>query len=135
MSISGIGEIADLASSIIGRIWPDKTQEEKDKAALELQAALQAAQAQSAQTDIDKVEAASNSIFVAGWRPFVGWVCGCGFGIQVLGPLFEWLAALFGHPVKFPVMDASLVGSTLAALLGLGGMRSWDKKNGTASGH
>jgi hypothetical protein len=135
MSLTGMGEIADLAGNIINKIFPDKTQEERDKAAAELQAALAAAQAASAQTDIDKIEAASSSIFVAGWRPAVGWVCGIGFGIQVLGPLLEWLATLCGHPVKFPVMDASLVGSTLAALLGLGGMRSWDKKNGTANGH
>jgi hypothetical protein len=135
VSFTGIGEIASLASSVIDKIWPDKTQEEKNKAALELQEALAAAQQASAQTDINKIEAASNSLFVAGWRPFVGWVCGGGFGIQVLGPLLEWVAGLIGHPVKFPVMDPTLVTSTLGALLGLAGMRSWDKKNGTSNGH
>lgn len=135
MSLTGFGEAADLVDSIINKFFPDKTQVEKDAAAAELQAMMLAAQAQSAQTDINKVEAASSNVFVAGWRPFIGWVCGAGFGIQVLGPLLEWLATLTGHPVKFPIMDPSLIGSTLAALLGLGGMRSWDKKNGVGGGH
>jgi hypothetical protein len=135
LSLTGIGEIADLANSILNKFFPDKTVEEKDKLALELQEMLIASQQLTAQTDINKIEAASNSIFVAGWRPFIGWVCGCGFGIQVLGPMLEWIAGLTGHPVKFPVMDSSLVGSTLAALLGFGAMRSWDKKNGSSNGH
>lgn len=135
MSLTGFGEVADLATTIINKFWPDKTQTEKDQIAAQMQEMLLQAQASAAQTDIDKIEAANSNIFVSGWRPAVGWVCGVGFGIQVLGPLLEWLATLTGHPVKFPVMDASLVGSTLAALLGLGGMRSWDKKNGVGAGH
>lgn len=134
-SLTGFGEIADLAGTIINKFWPDKTQVEKDQIAAQMQLMLIQAQQVTAQTDINKIEAASSSLFVAGWRPFVGWACGAGFAIQVMGPLVEWIAALCGHPVKFPVMDASLMGSTLAALLGLGGMRSWDKKNGVAAGH
>ena len=135
MSFTGIGEVASLVNSVVNKFFPDKTQEEKDQVALELQKIAVAAQQASAQTDINKVEAASSNLFVAGWRPFVGWVCGGGFGIQVLGPLLEWVSGLAGHPVKFPVMDASIIGSTLAALLGLGGMRTFDKWAGTSNGH
>jgi hypothetical protein len=135
MSFTGFGEIADLATTVINKLFPDKAAEEKDKMAFEMQKLLLEAQTSQAQTDVNKIEAASTNIFVAGWRPFVGWVCGTGFGIQVLGPLLQWVSSLAGHPVIFPALDTGLMTSTLAALLGLGGMRSWEKIQGVNSGH
>jgi len=125
---TGIGDVADLIKDGIDKIWPDKTDQEKAQAAY-LLAALQG------QLDINKAEAANPSIFVAGWRPFVGWVCGVGFAVNALAPLLEWLAALVGHPVKFPAFDTSVEMTLLTGMLGLGGMRSFDKVNGVASGH
>lgn len=135
MDITGIGSIAELATSVINKFWPDKTEVEKQQLQAEMQEMLLQAQALQSQTDINKVEAASTSLWVAGWRPGIGWVCGVGFGIQVLGPLLEWFATLSGHAVKFPVMDPSLIGSTLAALLGLGSMRTVEKVKGINAGH
>src|SRR5260370_31345958 len=52
-------------------------------------------QASAQQTDTNKVEAANSNIFVAGWRPFIGWVCGGGLAYQYLvDPLFSWFAAI-----------------------------------------
>ena len=61
--------LSDLASTVISKIWPDKSEAEKQQ----LAAAVALVQGQ---LDINKVEAANPSVFVSGWRPFVGWVCG-----------------------------------------------------------
>ena len=91
----------------------------------------------SAQSDVDKVEAASSSIFVAGWRPFVGWVCGTGLAMScIVSPLFTWLTALAGHPTPFPKLDDPILRSTLAGMLGLGyGLRTLEKHNGVQGNH
>lgn len=128
MDITGIGSVADLIKDGIDKIWPDKTEAEKAQAAL-LMTALQG------QLDTNKAEAANQSIFVAGWRPFVGWICGCGFGVSAFAPLLEWLAALFGHPVKFPPFDVSVMMTLLTGMLGLGGMRTYEKATGINAGH
>lgn len=129
MDLTGIGTLAEAAKGILGMFFPDKTQQERDQLAAAL-AML------SAQTDTNKAEAASPSTFVAGWRPFVGWVCGSGFAVQfVVGPLVEWLAAVFGHPVKFPQLDLGTMMPLLLGMLGLGGMRTVEKVQGVNSGH
>lgn len=110
------------------------------------QAALQAqldavTQAAAQQTDIDKVEAASSSLFVAGWRPFVGWCCGGAFAYQFIAqPLLSWLANLIvvnlgGTVPILPTLDTSQLTTVLLGMLGLGAMRSYDKTQGATSGH
>jgi hypothetical protein len=80
------------------------------------------------QMEINKVEAASSSLFVSGWRPSVGWVCSAGFAVQfIVGPLAEWGSALYGHPVKFPQMDTGTMMPLLLGMLGLGGLRTAEK--------
>ena len=130
MDITGIGAVAQVAGSIIDRFFPNKTEEERAK----LAAALTEL---PGQLDTHKAEALSNSLIVAGWRPYVGWVCGSGFAIQfVVGPLCQWLSTLFlGKPVIFPPLDLGTMMPLLLGMLGLGGMRSWDKANGVSNGH
>jgi hypothetical protein len=69
MDITGLGAVSDLATTVISRIWPDKTEQEKQQ----LAAAVMVVQGQ---LDINRTEAANPSVFVSGWRPFIGWVCG-----------------------------------------------------------
>jgi hypothetical protein len=86
------------------------------------------------QMEINKVEAASSSIFVSGWRPAIGWICGAGFAVQfVIGPLAEWGSSLAGHPVKFPTMDTGTMMPLLLGMLGLGGLRTAEKLQDKAS--
>jgi hypothetical protein len=86
-----------------------------------------------AQTDVNKVEAASLDPFTSRWRPFIGWVCGCGLGVQFLvGPLFTWIAGLAGHPVVFPQLDMGTLLTLLAGMLGLGSLRTVEKVKGVA---
>lgn len=128
MDITGIGSVADLIKDGLDKIWPDKSEQERAQAAL-LMASLQG------QIDTNKAEASNPNMFVAGWRPFVGWVCGAGFCVSALGPLLEWASGLAGHPTKFPPIDLSVMMPLLMGLLGLGGMRTYEKVSGVSSGH
>jgi len=91
-----------------------------------------------AQIEVNKVEAASSNIFVSGWRPFIGWVCGVSFLYCVIGFTFlNWAFALItlasGRVLPaLPTPDASMTMELLLAMLGLGGMRSFDKLKGTS---
>jgi hypothetical protein len=92
--------------------------------------------AQQGQMEVNKVEASSSSVLVAGWRPYIGWVCGTAFAINfVVGPLASWATSLFGHSVIFPVLNMTELMPVLMGMLGLGGMRSWEKVNGVKTGH
>lgn len=96
----------------------------------EIDAAVQMA---SAESDVNKVEAASTDPFVSRWRPFIGWVCGVGLGVQFLvGPLLTWTAGLLGHAVSFPQLDMGTLLTLLLGMLGLGGMRTVEKLKGVA---
>src|SRR6266436_6298534 len=136
MILTVFGEIADLATTVINKFLPDKAQTEKDAAAAQLQVMLLQYQASAAQIETNKAEASSTSLFVAGWRPFVGWICGSAFAVQfVLGPVGGWLATLAGHPVVFPSLDLGTMMPLLLGMLGLGGMRTYEKIQGVNSGH
>jgi hypothetical protein len=82
---------------------------------------------------INEIEAASNSLFVSGWRPAVAWCCTAGFALQfVVGPLLTWTSDLLGYPVPFPSMDMGTLSAMLFGLLGLSGMRTFEKVQGVA---
>jgi hypothetical protein len=121
----------DLIKTGLDKFFPDADAELKgklDAAAASLSADLQQ---QLAQLEINKVEAAHSSIFIAGWRPFIGWVGGLGLSYQVLlMPIGNGIAAAFGLPLIFTGIDIALLQTTLGTMLGLGVARSWDKKNG-----
>jgi Holin of 3TMs, for gene-transfer release len=141
----GIAGILKPISDIILKVVPDKSAAAAAVATLnqlQAQGALQEELLQlqattAAQSDVDKVEASSASIFVAGWRPYVGWVCGTGLAIScIIAPLFTWIAALAGHPVVFPVLDDPLLQGTLAGMLGLGHItRTVEKIKGVVGQH
>jgi hypothetical protein len=136
MSITGIGEIANAVGGIVNKFLPDKSQEEKDALTREL-AQLQFDQAViQSQTDTNKAEATNASVFVAGWRPFVGWVCGSAFAwVFVVGPMLSYAARLLGATVELPALDLSQLSPVLMGMLGLSGMRTYEKVNGVKAGH
>lgn len=95
----------------------------------ELEANLQIA---IAQTEVNKVEAESPGWFRGGWRPFVGWTCGGAFALNfVILPLLNWFGTAFGFPVP-PALDLSEMLPVLLGMLGLGGMRSFERVKGKA---
>tara|TARA_R110000737_G_C14368379_1_gene448292 strand:- start:253 stop:651 length:399 start_codon:yes stop_codon:yes gene_type:complete len=83
-----------------------------------------------AQVEINKVEAAHKSLFVAGWRPAVGWVCVLGmFGNFITIPFSNFALALLGIDIVIPLVPLETMMPVLMGMLGLGAMRSYEKKN------
>jgi len=130
-----------MLSALIGPVTSllDKFVEDKDqKAALAHEIATmaekQAHEQVLAQLEVNKAEAASGSVFKGGWRPFIGWVCGIAFAYHfVLQPL-----ALFGVTVAgvsipaMPEFDMSSLMTVLMGMLGLGGLRTFEKHKGVS---
>jgi len=84
------------------------------------------------QIEVNKAEAASGSVFKGGWRPFIGWVCGVAFAYHfILQPiiLFAVLTAGIQLP-PLPQFDMSQMMPVLLGMLGLGGLRTYEKKSG-----
>lgn len=86
-----------------------------------------------AQTEVNKIEAQHASVFVAGWRPFIGWTGGVGIAYTfVLAPFIEFVARAAGYTQEMPMPDAGQLMTLVTAMLGVGAMRSYDKTKGTA---
>lgn len=125
--ITGLGALSDLATTAINKIWPDKSDAEKQQ----LAAAVMVVQGQ---LDINKVEAASPSLFVSGARPFIMWVCGLGCAWNWLGlPILKAALIIYGHSVALSPADISEMLPVLMGMLGLGTLRTVEKLNGVAS--
>jgi hypothetical protein len=129
MSIMGIGEVASLVTTVVERIWPDATESEKAKVQIAVMATQNEFQSNIAQMKINEVQAASPSMFVAGPRPAVMWVCVLGMIYTIFQPVFFWFCTLKGYP-PLPTLDSESMMTMLGALLGLGGLRSFEKTKG-----
>ena len=127
MDITGLGAVSDLASTVINKIWPDKSEVEKQQ----LAAAVMVVQGQ---LDINKVEAASPSVFVSGWRPFIGWVCGTGCAWNWVGlPVASFILTVIGKPITLSPADLTEMMPLLLGMLGLGALRTVEKINNVAA--
>ena len=125
--ITGFGAISDLAGTVINKIWPDKSESEKQQ----LTAAVMMVQGQ---LDINKVEAANPSVFVSGWRPFIGWVCGSACAWNWIGlPIAKLALALIGHPLDLAQANLTEMMPVLFGMLGLGTLRTLEKINNVAA--
>ena len=124
-----------IASGLFGLIDKLFTSEDERMAAklkvLELEKS-----GELAQIAVNAQEAQHDSIFVAGWRPFIGWVCGMSFTWAfLLYPMFSFFVVAIGLPVDLtlvPELDLASMMPVLMGMLGLGAMRSWEKKEGVA---
>lgn len=87
-----------------------------------------------AQASINAEEAKSPSIFVSGWRPFIGWCCGVGLAyVFLLYPLLTWWAAVYRPAFVPPVLAVDHLVELVMAMLGLGGLRTFEKIKGVAA--
>jgi len=114
-----------VIGQLIDRLLPDPAASNAAKAELaKMELSGELAQVM-AQLDINKTEAASSSLFVAGWRPFVGWTCGSALAYTYIAqPFLTFVLAAAGHSVALPPLSLADLLPVLFALLGLGGMRS-----------
>ena len=127
-----IAALIPLISSVIDKVIPDKNGAEKAKQAIEAELIKNATQLNLAQAETNKIEAEHRTVFVAGWRPFIGWVCGAAMAWHFVGvPLITFFAAWSGAIIPpLPVFDMNSLMTVLMGLLGLGSMRTFEKMKG-----
>ena len=125
--------IAETLTGVAGKVL-DKFVQDKDlKAKLDHELNMAFHEANLAQTEINKVEAASQSMFVAGWRPFVGWTCGVALMYHfLLLPLLHFILKATGNEVELPEFDFSHLSTILMGMLGLGSLRTYEKLRGVS---
>ena len=125
--------IAETITGVAGKVL-DKFVQDKDlKAKLDHELNMAFHEANLAQTEINKVEAASQNMFVAGWRPFVGWTCGVALLYHfLLLPLLHFILRATGNEVELPEFDFSHLSTILMGMLGLGGLRTYEKLRGVS---
>tara|TARA_R110000803_G_scaffold207814_1_gene276006 strand:- start:971 stop:1375 length:405 start_codon:yes stop_codon:yes gene_type:complete len=128
MLASLIPSLLPVVGDVLDRFFPNK--EEKEKAAREIEAKLtdHLASIDLAQLEVNKAEAQSGNIFLAGWRPFVGWTCGLSlFYTYLVQPMAVFVLGQTGNLVNLPTLDLSTMMPVLLGMLGLGGLRTFEK--------
>jgi hypothetical protein len=123
-----IGPIAALLDKVI----PDAGERAKLAHEIATMAERQAHEIALAQIEVNKEEAKSDNLFKSGWRPFIGWVCGAAFAYHFVGqPVIIFVLAYFGLPAPdLPEFDMMSLMTVLGGLLGLGGLRTFEKYKG-----
>lgn len=121
-----------LISSIIDKAIPDTVAADKAKAEIAMMQAKGELDLMLGQIEVNKAEAQNASVFVAGWRPFIGWVCGLALAYEYLMmPLFAWLSLNVGWQAPpHLVMDGMM--ELVLAMLGVAGLRTFEKYKGVA---
>jgi hypothetical protein len=136
MNLFGIGSIIES----VGKVAGDLVTTEKEKMELELRAKELDQAIDIAQIEVNKIEAQHSSVFVAGWRPAIGWVGVAAMAYQfLLYPLLLWgwtyLQGMGWIPTELnapPVLEADQLWVILSGILGIAGMRSFEKTKGVA---
>jgi hypothetical protein len=126
--------LGSLLEKLVDRI-PDPNERARAKEEFELKILAAVEAADQSQAEINKIEAGSQSLFVAGWRPFIGWVCGFGIAWSfVVEPLLTWIAVTWQvtELESLPALDTGPLMSLVLAMLGIGGLRTMEKIKGVA---
>ena len=124
--MSILGSIIGPATQLLDKVIEDK--DEKNRIAFELStlAERHANELAKGQLEVNKVEAASKSLFVAGWRPCIGWVCALGLFYNTI------LSNILGIWVEVPEIDTTLLVPVMMGMLGIGAMRTVEKVKGVS---
>ena len=134
MSLDPVTALLDVGGKLIDKLFPDPAQRAAARYQLmqlqqqgELAILAQQVDLAKTQTDTNTEEAKSSNWWVAGWRPYIGWVCGTGLGYQLLV-----YPILVGFVPSVVPLDTGTLLTLLLGMLGLGGMRSFEKSKGVA---
>lgn len=142
MSIIGLDTVLRVGEKIIDRVFPDKIAQEQERSQAKLallsldveetKAILSVAEKEiEGQLAVNEAEAASGNLFVAGWRPFIGWTCGSAFAYKyVLAPILVAVLPIMGVPFSMPVIALDEMLPILLGMLGLGAFRTYEKVRG-----
>ena len=130
--MSLLASLIGPVSGILDKVIPDSDMKTKLAHEIATMSDNHAQQALLAQLEINKAEAASGSLFKGGWRPAVGWVCALAFAYHyLLQPLLVFILTASGVDLpELPVFDMSTLLTVLGGLLGIGGLRSYEKTKG-----
>tara|TARA_A100001011_G_scaffold284495_1_gene294920 strand:+ start:1278 stop:1679 length:402 start_codon:yes stop_codon:yes gene_type:complete len=124
--------LIEPATKLLDKVIEDKDQKAKLAHELATMADKLAHEQNLAQMAINKEEAASGSLFKGGWRPFVGWVCGVAFCYHfIVQPVIIFIIALTGINIPdLPSFNMNTLLTVLGGLLGIGGLRTYEKQKG-----
>lgn len=125
--------IGPIVNKVVDRI-PNPNERAQAKEELEKELLDAVTQASLQQTKINEIEAGHKSVFVAGWRPFIGWVCGVGILWSfIIQPIAVWGIKAFGDStIVLPVIETDGLYQLVLAMLGMGGLRTFEKMRGVA---
>jgi len=137
MNLLNISSIIDS----VGKVAGDLITTDKEKMQLEIENRKLGQAIDIAQIQVNKEEAKSSSLFVSGWRPAVGWIGAAALAYQflaypILGWAWKWLQAMGYVPAEMsppPLLDAEQLWVMLSGILGIAGMRTFEKQKGVAS--
>lgn len=128
-----ITALLPVLSSVLDRVIPDTAEAAKAKAEMEMRLIESANQAALAQVEVNKAEASSGSVFVGGWRPFIGWVCGAALAYQfIVSPLALWGCQIAGLSVPPPPSLDGMLWELIFGMLGFGSLRTVEKLKGVS---
>jgi hypothetical protein len=121
--------VLPLVKDVVGSFLPEDPKKRAEaERKIEAQLTEHLAKIDMAQLEVNKTEAAHRSIFVAGWRPFIGWSCGAAMCLNfIIFPLASFVLAQTGYLVELPKLDMAEMMPVLMGLLGLGGLRTVEK--------
>ena len=126
-----IAALLPIIGTVLDKVIPDSNARAEAKEALEAELVTNSNAINLAIQEINKTEAQHRSVFVAGWRPFIGWVAGAGFAWAFVGqPVAVWVLALTGSTITLPELDTAPLLEMTFAMLGLAGLRSYEKSKG-----
>ena len=127
--ISALTSLVGPISLLLNKAIPDKDLREK----LSHELAVLADRQITAQIEVNKVEAAHHNMFVAGWRPAIGWICALGMaGNFLIIPFVNMALELTDSGVLIPMIELSEMMPVLMGMLGLGAMRTFEKTKGVS---
>ena len=129
-----IDQLIGPITGLLDKFIEDKDQKAKLAHDIATMSEKHAQELAKGQLEINKAEAASGSVFKGGWRPFIGWVCGVAFAYHfVLQPLIVFGVTAAGVDIPaLPEFDMGSLMTVMMGMLGLGGLRSYEKKQGLA---
>jgi hypothetical protein len=129
-----LGNLIGPVTGLLDKFIEDKDQKAKLAYELSTMAERHAQELAVAQIDVNKAEAASGSLFKGGWRPFIGWVCGGAFAYHfVLQPVIVFGVLTAGVELPaLPEFDMASLMTVMMSMLGLGGLRTYEKQKGIA---
>lgn len=126
-----IGDIINIVGDILDKVIPDKDAREKAKHEIEMTLVSQDFHLRMGQLDINKEEAKHQSVFVAGWRPAIGWCGAIALFYHFIGfSLMEWILKVTNSGIVPPAINSDNLMELVLGILGLGGMRSYERIKG-----